>query len=691
MKIRQLNGNMRKLIYILSAVSLLLLSCSNVNPEDKKDEKPQETPDPKPELVLESPSGSVKAEILVDNTIRYRVFKNGTAITQLQPLSISLEDGRVLGRYCKLLDTKLSSVSGTIESPFYVRETVRESYRAARYIFEEGFEVEFRVYDDACAYRFRKTSDEGFTVRSEEVRFNFTDVIAMTAAPSPGSTDSDRINASTCFEGYYFTGIDQFPDRRLGMMPLYVKTSGITVCIAEADVKNYPGMFLKRGSGNILYGYHSPRVKSSQRNEYTTKVPTSWYDDIAVCQGKMDFPWRVMLLPDEDTDLLCNDIIYRLGRERQLKDISWIKPGMSTWDWETSFTLDGVSFSSGRNLQTYKYHIDYAKKMGIPYITIDAGCVSAYGKSITYAPWLKEVVDYAKFCKVDVMIWIEAAWFSDLMEVGDEASMDAALDKLSSDGIAGIKVDFFERADQDFINLQWKIAELCARNRLVLNLHSTPIPTGLNGVWPNVLSFEAVRGLEHLKYGNTDPVSGASPADQVVYDVTFPYLRGFAGPADYTPGLMRNADRSSWYANDPRPMSLGTRCRQLAAFVLYHSGIGTMADNITTYEKEAECAEFIASVPCEWDESIALDGRIGEYIIVARRRGDEWFLAGMTDWTPRNVVVDLDFLDASDWKIEIFEDSTSPQAYRKSVKEYYGEPLRVTMKSGGAFAARITK
>lgn len=653
--------------------------------------KPDEKPNPLKELVLESPSGVLSLEIFVDNTIEYRVSRNGAAITELQPLSLSLEDGKVWGRYCTLKDTRLSEVDETIDSPFFIKKKVEDRYNGARYIFEEGFEVEFRVYDDACAYRFRKTGEEEITVKSEEVRFKFSSPFTMVSAPSPGGTGSDAENACNCFESYYLSNITDYPDKRLGLLPVYVKTAGQTVCLVEANVRNYPGMFIKKGLGNLLYGYHSPCVINSQRNEYQVKVPNSWQDYTAKCEGRMDLPWRIMMFPERDTDLLCSDIIYRLAPERQLSDISWIKPGMSIWDWETSFTLDNVDFPSGRNYETYKYAIDYAESMDIPYITIDAECLAANGTSFSYASYMPKVLNYAKLRGVRVIVWIEAAWLSDLLEKGEKAAFDNFFSTLSADGVSGIKVDFFERADQDYINLQWSIASACAENHLVVSFHSTPIPSGMNRAYPNVLTYEAVRGLEHMKYGNYDVVSASGPADQVEYEVTFPYLRGFTGPVDYTPGLMRNASKSSWYANDPRPISFGTRCRQLASFVLFHSGIGTMADNVTSYEKESECAAFIASIPCEWDRSLALAGEIGQYLVMARQKGDEWFVAGLSNWSRRSLDIDLSFLDNSEWTIELFEDYGSEQNYKRSVSTLYESSLKITMNAGGAFAARIYK
>ena len=374
-----------------------------------------------------------------------------------------------------------------------------------------------------------------------------------------------------------------------------------------------------------------------------------------------------------------NNLVYALAEPAKTTDTSWINPGKVAWDWWNDWNLKGVDFEAGINFDTYKYYIDFAAKNNIEYVVLDEGWYeSKKGDIMNPIPEIRlpELIQYANSKGVDIVLWT-------VFNVLDE-HLDEAMAKYKSMGVKGFKIDFLDRDDQEAVELAYRIAEAALKYQMVLDYHGYYKPTGMSRTFPNILNYEGVFGMEESRWTELSN-------DMPLYDVTFPYLRGFAGPADYTPGLMRNADRSSWYADDPRPISLGTRCRQLAAFVLYHSGIGTMADNITTYEKEAECAEFIASVPCEWDESIALDGRIGEYIIVARRRGDEWFLAGMTDWTPRNVVVDLDFLDASDWKIEIFEDSTSPQTYRKSVKEYYGEPLRVTMKSGGAFAARITK
>ena len=674
--------------FIATLISCLAVSC---HPQENGAEP--YAPAPQKELTLESPDGQVQVEINVDKTIAYRILRNGVALTQELPLSMTLADGRVWGHGCTLTDTKLSHVSETISSPFYIRSNVDDCYNGAVHCFSEGFEVEFRVFDDAVAYRFRSTGDTDFTVMSEEIEYRFSQPFTMTAAPSPGGTGSKYENACNCFESYYQKDVRDFPSGRMGLLPVLVSTGGQKLCIAEAGVRGYPAMFLTKGSGNSLEGFQTRVVKETARNEYTVKVPKSWDNYIAKCSGAMNFPWRVCVLVDNDAQLLDNDVIYRLAEPCALTDIAWIKGGMSTWDWETSFTLDDVGFNSGRNVETYKYHVDYASRMGIPYITIDAGCIPTSGSSYTYAPYLVPTISYANEKGIGVWVWMEAAWFSDVLQAGNTDSFESLFRDLSIIGVKGVKIDFFERNDQEYIDLQWKIAEEAAKNHLMLNYHSSPIPHGMNRTYPNVVSYEAVRGLEHMKYGNYDVVAGAGPADQVTYDVTFPFLRGMMGPVDYTPGLMRNAARDSWSASDPRPMSMGTRCRQFAAFVLFYSPVGTMADNITSYEKNAECAGFIASVPAVWDETVPIKASLGEYIILARRSGDDWFVAGMTDWNQRNVTVDLPFLDGNDWEAEVFEDSgASSTSYRRSVKTIDGTRiLNVKMQPGGGFAAHLRR
>ena len=684
--------SMNLTVLFASLLSCLTLSCRQ--PEIVQPETPgQREPSPQPELTLESPDGQIQVEITVGTAVSYRVFRNEQALTAELPLSMTLSDGRVWGRGSTLSDTRLSHVSEKIRSPFYIRSEVDDRYNGAVHTFAEGFEVEFRAYDDAVAYRFRSTGNGDFTVMSEEIEYRFPRSFTMTAAPSPGGTGSKYENACNCFESYYQKDVRDFPSGRMGLLPVLVSTGGQKLCIAEAGVRGYPAMFLTKGSGNSLAGFQTRVVKETSRNEYTVKVPKSWESCIAKCSGAMDFPWRIFMVIDSDAQLLDNDMIYRLAPSCELQDISWIKGGMSTWDWETSFTLDDVNFSSGRNIETYKYHIDYAVKTGIPYITIDAGCIPTNGSSYSYAPYLVPSISYANEKGIGVWVWMEAAWFSDVLLSGNTERFETLFRDLSAIGVKGIKIDFFERNDQEYIDLQWKIAEEAAKNRLMLNYHSSPIPHGMNRTYPNVVSYEAVRGLEHMKYGNWDVVAGSGPADQVTYDVTFPFLRGMTGPVDYTPGLMRNAFLDQWSASDPRPMSMGTRCRQLAAFILFFSPVGTMADNITTYEKNAECAGFIASVPTVWDETVPVKASLGEYIVIARRSGDDWFVAGMTDWTRRNMTIDLPFLDGGDWEAEVFEDTSgAATSYHRSVKTVDGtRMLNVKMQGGGGFAVHLKR
>ncbi len=681
---------MKRKLTILGII--LLVAAGACTPEEES--KPGNKPD-KP-LVLgkdtdvQSPDGRLKVKINTAPDVTYTVTQDGVTLLKDSPVSMTLfdNDGTCWGKGSTFMGSEKKSVSTTIESPFYIRKQVDDIYNELALHFSEGFRIVFRAYNEGVAYRFETTQEKDFRIKSEEVDFRFASDFTMTAALSPGSTETLNKNANNSYENFYSYDITEVPGQnQLMMLPLMVKCQSKTLCIAEAGVKGYPGMFIRKMQGNSLTGYHQERVRSAYRDG-SYKWPSAWYSYIASCsKGSMDFPWRIFMVLDNESQLLDNDMIYKLAPARSKSlDISWIKPGMSTWDWMTGYSLDGVG-TPGINLENYRYHIRFAKEMGIPYITIDAGSINMNGTSFSYASCLKDVISEASKEGIGVWVWMEAAFFSDVLE--KEGNIEYIFRQLGNDGIKGVKIDFFERSDQEYIDLQWEIAEMAAKHRLMLNLHSSPVPHGLHRTYPNIVSYEAVKGQEHLKY------EGGKTGDWVKYDVTFPFLRGMAGPTDYTAGLMRNSTRSSWTVNHDRPISKGTRCRQIADYIVFFSGLGTLSDNITTYEKEKECARFLASIPTVWDETRVLDSRAGEYISIARQSGSEWFVGALNDWSDsRRMTLNLSFLDSGTYEAEIFRDgdntNTDATSYiREVVTVPSSRQLSVELKSGGGLAARI--
>ena len=390
-----------------------------------------------------------------------------------------------------------------------------------------------------------------------------------------------------------------------------------------------------------------------------------------------------MAIVGTDTQIAASDLSFLLAAPSKLADTSWIKPGKVAWDWWNAWNISGVDFRAGINTETYKYYIDFAASKGIEYVILDEGwAVNLQADLMQVVPEidLQQIVDYGKAKGVGIILWA-GYWAFD-------RDMETVCKHYSEMGVKGFKVDFMDRDDQQMTDFNYRAAEMAAKYKLILDLHGTHKPAGLNRTWPNVLNFEGVHGLEQMKW---------SPAtvDQVKYDVQIPFIRQVAGPMDYTQGAMRNASKQNYYPCDSEPMSQGTRCRQLALYVVLDSPLNMLCDSPTNYLREAECTEFIAAIPTVWDETRILGGRLGEYIVTARRKGSTWYVGGITDWTPRDVEIDLTPLGI-DATVEatIFRDGANADRKasdyrRESIRIDTSKPLTVHLAPGGGFAMKL--
>lgn len=414
------------------------------------------------------------------------------------------------------------------------------------------------------------------------------------------------------------------------------------------------------------------------------QIVTEQEDYIAKSQGPRSFPWRVLAVSASDKELLNNDLVYQLASPSRLPDISWIKPGKVAWDWWNDWNIYGVDFRAGINNETYKYYIDFAAGHGIEYVILDEGwAVNKQADLLQVVPEIniKELVDYGKAKNVGIILWA-GYW-----------AMDRDLENVcriySDMGVKGFKVDFMNRDDQAMVDFYYRCAAAAAKYKLMIDYHGAYKPTGLHRTYPNVINFEGVFGLEQLKWSPPE-------TDMVTFDVTMPYIRMLAGPLDYTQGAMRNATRQNYRPVNSEPMSQGTRCRQLAEYVVFESPFNMLCDNPSNYMNEPECTRFIAEIPTVWDRTVALDGRVGEYIAIARQKDGVWYVGGLTNWDKRELTVDLSFLGDSNYQLEIFRDGlNADRAARDYKREIVPVPaskkLAVTLMPGGGFAAKITR
>ena len=459
---------------------------------------------------------------------------------------------------------------------------------------------------------------------------------------------------------------------------------GMNICFTETNLDDYPGMYLYNGDGGTsLEGRFAPyplRCEPGGYNNIEVLVKER-ADYIARIEGPRTLPWRIAVV-GTDAGLAASDLSWLLAEPSKIDDTSWIRPGKVAWDWWNAWNISGVDFRAGINTETYEYYIDFAASQGIEYVIMDDGWAARHGEDLFEINTdidLRRIIDYAASKNVGIILWA-GYWAFD-------RDMERVCKHYAEMGVKGFKVDFMDRDDQLMTAFNYRAAETAARYGLVLDLHGTHKPAGLNRTWPNVLNFEGVHGLEQMKWS-------AATIDQMKYDATIPFIRQVAGPMDYTQGAMRNASRGNYRPVHSEPMSQGTRCRQLAEYVVFESPITMLCDSPSNYMKEPECFAFMASVPTVWDETVALTGSVGEYIAIARRSGDTWYIGAMTDWTPRELELDLSFIGNGNYDVESFADGINADRaardFRKTVSELpQDRRLKIRMAPGGGYAARI--
>lgn len=638
---------------------------------------------------LQSPDGKLKALVEVDKSIEFSVSHDGTEVLALSPISMSLQGGEVLGADPKVSKVTKGTVNKIIPAQFYKKTAVTDAYNAMTLLFKGNYSVEFRAYNDGLAYRFVTKKKGEIVVTAEETSYNFSKDY-FTFAPYVNS------RAAT-FEEQYFNSFEQpyvnepitkLNDKRLMILPFLVSLdNGKKLCITEADLEDFPGLFLNNTTDKpSLKAVHAPYPKVVEQGGHNQlqKLVRERESFIAKTSGTRAFPWRAFIVSESDKQLADNDMVFRLASPNRAGDVSWIKPGKVAWDWWNDWNIYGVDFKAGINNETYKYYIDFASAHGIGYVILDEGwSVNMQADLMQVVPEIdiKELVAYGKSKNVDIILWAGYWAF--------HRDMENVVKHYSEMGVKGFKVDFMDRDDQVMVNFLYQAAEVCAKYKMMVDFHGVFKPTGLNRTYPNVINYEGVNGLEQLKWS---PES----YDMVTYDVTIPFIRMIAGPMDYTQGAMRNAARGSYRPINSEPMSQGTRCRQLATYVIFESPFNMLCDNPSNYMQEEECTKFIATVPTVWDQTVALDGKVSEYVAIARKHGNDWYVGALTNWDAREMELDLSFLGEGNFKAEIFKDGVNAdRAGRDYKKEVITMPankkLKIKMAPGGGFAAHIYK
>lgn len=638
---------------------------------------------------LEDASGKINVNIILDKDIRYQITHEGDIMIDFSPISLTLTDGRTLGEKPRLKNAKRRTVNETIHPIVYKKATIEDEYNELTLNFRGGYSVVFRAYRDGVAYRFTTNLKDSLFVANEQAVFNLPDNPQIYAAtPAGRKVDGKECQYFSAFQNTYLhTPLNEWNKERLIFMPTLVERAhGKKISITEADLLNYPGMYLKTANDNKgFYGHFAPYPKDiSVEVRGLKEVVKSREPYIAKVPGKTAFPWRVIAISEQDTELPASDLVYKLASPTVEGDFSWVKPGKVAWEWWNDWGVYGVDFKAGINTETYKYYIDFAARFGIEYVILDEGwAVAGPADLFQIVPEIdmEELVRYADSKGVGLILWAGYRAFNN--------DMERVCKHYAQMGIKGFKIDFMDRDDQQMIEFNRRCAEVGAKYKLMIDLHGTSKPTGLQRTYPNVVNFEGVFGLEEMKWAQEG-------TDQVTYDVTVPFIRMLAGPMDYTQGAMANANKKNFKAIYSEPMSQGTRCRQLAAYVVFDSPLNMLCDSPSNYLREEECTRFIAGIPTTWDETRVLQGKVGEYIVTARRKGDTWYVAGMTDWNARNLPLDLSFIGTKNYRIELFKDGINAD---RIGKDYKREELRPTadntynvhLAPGGGFAMKITK
>jgi len=593
-------------------------------------------------LRLPDPTGTMEIRVDLADTITYSVLYKGKPLVGPSTVSMTLGDGLVLGKDPKLASSNRRTADRTLRAAVPVKsEEIPDHYNELSLSFDGGYGLVFRLYPEAVAFRWTLSRPGPVKVVAEQVEFRFTQDHAV-YFPEEESLLSHSERA------YKVLRLGQIDPNRFCSLPALVDVNdGPKVAITEADLLDYAGMYLKGTSGPCLCGlFPAVATKEEQVGDRTVKV-TERADYIAETKGPRSFPWRVLVVAPHDADLLENQTIFKLASPSKLGTTSWIRPGKVAWDWWNANNIYGVDFRAGVNTQTYKYYIDFAAQYGIEYIILDEGWYPL-GNLLATSPGMdmEELFRYAKDKHVGIILWVVWKTLEDQLQ--------PALDRFQKWGAAGIKVDFMQRDDQWMVNYYERIAKEAAKRHMLVDFHGAYKPTGLGRTYPNVITREGVKGLENDKWSTE-----VTPE----HDVTLPFIRMLAGPMDYTPGAMLNAQQKDFTPCFNRPMSQGTRCHQLAMYVVFESPLQMLADSPSNYLREPQCMEFLAKVPTVWDVTRALDAKVADYVLVARRRGNDWYVGAMTDWTPRTLRVDLSFLGKGQYAAQIYQDGVNADRY----------------------------
>jgi alpha-glucosidase len=627
------------------------------------------------EYVLRSPNGRTEIRVSVADGFSYSLLYGQKIVVSRSAIGLKIKENRALDQKPQVIGKKERSVDQIVTAVVpQKRKRLRDRYNELKIDFVGGYSLVWRAFDNGAAYRWETTSAaDRQTILDERVEINLQpeDVIFYPEEEGFYSHNERK---------YLKYKPGEVKDRLASLPALVQSASGLKLWLSEADLYDYAGMWLKGAGGKGLKAvFPKYPVKEQTKGDRDVEVGER-ADYIAATAGRRSFPWRIFGLAERDIELLDNQIVYLLSEETK-EDFSWVRPGKVPWDWWNANNVYGVDFKSGVNIATYKYFIDFAARYGLEYLILDEGW-SKTDDLLSIKPEvdLPELLAYGKRKNVGIILWV--LWTS------LDRDLERVLDQFQKWGVKGIKVDFMQRDDQKIVNFYERVAREAARRKMLVDFHGSYKPTGMERKYPNVITREGVKGLENSKWSKD-----VTPE----HDVTLPFIRMVAGPMDFTPGAMLNGSEKDFKIDFNRPMSQGTRAHQLAMYVIYESPLQMLADNPSNYLREPEAMEFLASVPAVWEESVPLDGRVGEFVVVARKDSNgDWYVGGMTNGTPRETSVDLSFLGGGAYEAQIIQDGVNADRVASDFKRVLrtvkkGERMTFRMAAGGGFVAVLRK
>ncbi|MFN8239160.1 MAG: glycoside hydrolase family 97 protein [Bacteroidales bacterium] len=622
---------------------------------------------------ITSPDGRLSLTVTSGKQLSWSASYDGNVVMTSPRIAMMTSDGLTAGENDVVRKSTTGNFDGIVRPVVpNKRAEIKDNYTYLLITFKSGFAVRFRAYNDGIAYRFESQIKDSITIKEEVNELVF-----------PAGTHSwfpyERSFMSHNENVFVYSSLDTITSKHLASLPVLFRNGDVNVLLTEASIEDYAGMWL-RGAGNgklTAVWPHYPKKErlSGDRNMRVTET----MDYIARVKGTRAFPWRAYVITPDDGALVSSDMVSKLAEPNRLTDVSWIKPGKVAWDWWNANNIYGVNFRAGLNNQTYKYYIDFASSNNLEYVILDEGWYSN-ADVLSQAPGfdIPELCRYAASKNVGVILWVVWKSLDDKLE--------EALSTYEKWGVKGVKVDFMQRDDQKMVRFYYRATEMAAKYHMLIDFHGAYKPDGFNITYPNAITREGVKGLENSKWSKD-----INPE----HDLTIPFTRMVAGAMDYTPGSMINMEKENFSPIFNRPTSQGTRVHQLAMYVIFESPLQMLADNPSNYMKEQECTSFISKIPVTWDETKVLQARVSDYLALARKKGNDWFIGAMTDWTPRDIEIDFSFLGEGTYNLELFEDGINADRYAGDYSHRMLEVnkslrLKVHVAPGGGWVAKVS-